>query len=198
MINSKLKLIIAALLLSISCTSNKTEEKEVTKDEHAHHDHSAHAGASNSKSPRTAAMANIGSNHVHIDYSAPSVRGREIFGGLVAFDEVWVTGAHSATSISFNEGLEIEGEVIPAGKYALFTIPRKDSWTVIFNSNYEQHLADDYDEAEDVARFEVPSVSLDEAEEQLKFEVISMGDGEGEIRFKWANKGFKLTVRLGN
>jgi hypothetical protein len=196
MINSKFKLIIAALLLSISCTSNKTEEKEVAKDEHAHHDHSAHAGASNSKSPRTAAMANIGSNHVHIDYSAPSVRGREIFGGLVAYDEVWVTGAHSATSISFNEDLEIEGEVLTAGKYALFTIPGKESWTVILNTNYEQHLADDFDEAEDVARFEVPSISLNEAEEQLKFEVISKGDGEGEIVFKWANKSFVLKIRM--
>ncbi|EON78626.1 hypothetical protein ADIS_0976 [Lunatimonas lonarensis] len=187
-------MIILFSMIILSCTSNKTEEKEVAKDEHAHHDHSAHAGASNSKSPRTAAMANIGSNHVHIDYSAPSVRGREIFGGLVAYDEVWVTGAHSAASISFNQDLEIEGEVIPAGKYALFTIPGKESWTVILNTNYKQHLADDYDESEDVARFEVPSIRLDEAEEQLKFEVTAADLKTGVIWFKWAGKGFMLGI----
>ncbi|SNS62487.1 Protein of unknown function [Belliella buryatensis] len=194
----KNKIIIAALLLSISCTSNKTEEKEANANEHAQHDHSAHSGTSNSKSPRTAAMVNIGSNHVHIDYSAPSVRGRQIFGGLVAFGEVWVTGAHSATSISFNEDLEVEGEVIPAGKYALFTIPEKDSWIVILNTNFEQHLADDYNEAEDVARFTIPLLVLEEAEEQLKFEVVSKEDKKGEIVFKWENRGFILNVRLAN
>ncbi|MCH7408293.1 DUF2911 domain-containing protein [Belliella sp. DSM 111904] len=185
-------------MIIFSCTSNKTEEKQVAKDEHAHHDHSVHAGASNSKSPRTAAMAIIGSNHMHIDYAAPSVRGRKVFGGLVAYDEVWVTGAHSATSISFNEDLEIEGEVFPAGKYALFTIPGKESWTVILNTNFEQHLADDYDEAKDVARFTIPLHVLDNSVEQLKFEVVSKEGNQGEIIFNWADRGFVLNVRLVN
>jgi hypothetical protein len=105
-------------------------------------------------------MANIGSVHVHIDYSSPSVRGREIFGGLVAFDEVWVTGAHSATNISFDKDLMIEGKEVKSGKYALFTIPGKESWTVILNSNYDQHLADDYTEEEDVARWIVGKPSF--------------------------------------
>lgn len=186
--------ILVISLLIISCSSNKTEEKELAKDEHAHHDHSAHAGSSNSKSPRTAAMANIGSNHVHIDYSAPSVRGRQIFGGLVAFDEVWVTGAHTATSISFNEDLEIEGKLIPAGKYALFTIPGENSWTVILNKNYEQHLTDEYDAEEDVARWSVSNYTLDEPSEVLTFTVSAFENETGKIEFKWNDRSFQLNI----
>jgi hypothetical protein len=183
----KNKLIITALLLSISCTSNKTEEKETTKEEHAQHDHSAHTGTSNSKSPRTAAMANIGSNHVHIDYSAPSVRGRQIFGGLVAFGEVWVTGAHSATSISFSEDILLDGKPITKGKYALFTIPGDNEWIVIINKNWDQHLADDYDENEDVLRITTIPQRLGNPAEQLNFKVEDMGDKKGRILFQWSD-----------
>lgn len=196
MINSKLKLIIAALLLSISCTSNKTEEKEVTKDEHAHHDHSAHAGASNSKSPRTAAMANIGSNHVHIDYSAPSVRGRQIFGGLVAFDEVWVTGAHSATSISFSEDVQLDGKLLEKGKYGLFTIPGENEWIVIINKNWDQHLADDYDEKDDVLRAKIIPKKMNNPVEQLNFKVEDLGSKKGLIVFQWSD--IEVRIPLSN
>jgi hypothetical protein len=143
-------------------------------------------------------MANIGSNHVHLDYSAPSVRGRKVFGGLVAFDEVWVTGAHSATNISFDEDLIIEGESIKAGKYALFTIPRETGWTVILNSNYEQHLADDYDESLDVVRFETENIQSEEIVEQLRFEVIQSNPQKGELKFSWENKGFVLKLETKN
>lgn len=191
----KNKLIIAALLLSISCSSPK-EEKVAETNGHENHDHSAHAATSNSKSPRTAAMANIGSNHVHIDYSAPSVRGRQIFGGLVAFDEVWVTGAHSATSMAFNEDLIIEGQKVPKGKYALFTIPRENSWTVILNKNYEQHLADDYDEADDVLRIKIETFTPEVQAEQLKFEVISKTSNSGVLRFSWDQTAFELDIEV--
>jgi len=188
-------ILIVATLLMISCASEKSEQKEQAKEEHSHHDHSAHTGSSNSKSPRTAAMANIGSNHVHIDYSAPSVRGREIFGGLVAFGEVWVTGAHTATSISFNEDLEIEGKLIPAGKYALFTIPGKEKWTLILNKNFEQHLADDYEESEDVGRWEVVPSNLEEPVEQLRFEVLEVDEKNGILKFAWSETGFQVNLR---
>ncbi|MFC0264845.1 DUF2911 domain-containing protein [Fontibacter flavus] len=190
--------ILTISILVISCSSNKTEDKIIVKDEHVHHDHSSNSVPSNSKSPRTAAMANIGSNHIHIDYSAPSVRGRKIFGGLVAFDEVWVTGAHSATNISFNEDLLIEGKVIPAGKYALFTIPGIDTWTVIINTNYEQHLTDDYDPAKDVARWKLENRTLEEEEEQLTFQVVSVNQDSGYIEFRWSDRSFRLNITPAN
>lgn len=187
--------VLIVALAALSCTSPKEKENLVEAAGHEAHDHSSHAGPSNAKSPRTAAMANIGSNHVHIDYSAPSVRGREIFGGLVAFDEVWVTGAHSATSISFDQDLIINDQLISSGKYALFTIPGKDSWIVLLNKNYEQHLADDYDQKEDIARWEITPEVLKESVEKLTFEVIPSSANEGKIRFSWSDRAFELLIK---
>ena len=70
---------------------------------------------------------------------------------------------HDST-INFNNDSKIEGNLIPAGKYALFTIPGKEKWTVIINKNWDQHLADDYDQVEDVLRFDIEPELLDEKE----------------------------------
>lgn len=191
-------LIILFSMIVFSCSSNKEEGKLEEPNEHASHLHAATPETVTSKSPRTAAMANIGSNHIHLDYSAPSVRGRQVFGGLVALDEVWVTGAHSATNISFNEDLIIEEKKISAGKYALFTIPKENGWVVILNINFEQHLSDDYDQSDDIVRFEVRNIQTEDLIEQLKFEVISTGVQEGELKFNWANRGFVLKLSIDN
>ncbi|WP_373495179.1 DUF2911 domain-containing protein [Aquiflexum sp.] len=172
-------LIILSSLIIISCSSNKQEEKTEDSDGHAHHDHAVSSETATSKSPRTATMANIGSNHVHIDYSAPSVRGRQVFGGLVAFGEVWVTGAHSAT---------------PKGKYALFTIPGENEWIVIINENWDQHLADDYEESEDVLRIKVIPQKLENIVEQLNFKVEDLGNNKGKILFQWSDVIIQIPV----
>ncbi|MGY6559170.1 MAG: DUF2911 domain-containing protein [Nitritalea sp.] len=192
----KLYGLLGLLATAMACSGGEhTAEKTVAETQnHAHHEHAAHASASNAKSPRTAVMAIIGSNHVHIDYSAPSVRGREIYGGLVAWEEVWVTGAHTATSVSFDSPVRIQGKEILAGKYALFTIPSQSGWTVILNSNYEQHLADEYEESEDIARFTLENEAPENVVEQLRFEVLSLSDTQGEIRFAWADRGFRLAI----
>jgi hypothetical protein len=187
--------ILATALAILSCTSPKQDQKIGENEEHSHQ-HSNNSGTSNSKSPRNAAMANIGPVHVHIDYSAPSVRGREIFGGLVAFREVWVTGAHSATSISFDGDLLIEGVKVKKGKYALFTIPGREEWTVILNRNYNQHLADDYNEDEDVMRWKLENINLDEQTEQLIFIVKSIEINKGYIEFKWSVRSFLLNLSV--
>lgn len=98
------------------------------------------------------AMGSIGGAGITINYYSPAVRGRIIWGGLVPFDNVWVTGAHSATTIEFDQEVEIGGAVVAPGKYALFTIPGNEQWTLIINKNWDQHLADNYDQKEDVVR----------------------------------------------
>jgi hypothetical protein len=136
-------------------------------------------------SPLKMAMNNIGANHVHIEYSAPSVRGRLIWGGLVPYDKIWVTGAHMATSVQFVKDLKIRGTKVPAGKYALFTIPGKESWTVIINKNWNQHQADQYKETDDVVRFNVVPETQVESTEQLTYEVIPSGNNIGTITMRW-------------
>lgn len=61
--------------------------------------------------------------------------------GLVPFDEVWVTGAHDATIIEYMMPLWINGKDISASKYANFTIPDRNEWTVMINKHWQQHLA---------------------------------------------------------
>lgn len=107
------------------------------------------------KSIRSRAVGMIGSDTVTIDYYSPGVRGRTIWGGLVPYDEVWVTGAHSATKITINRTFIINGTEIPAGTYGFFTIPGRTAWTLVLNRNWDQHLADDYDVKDDVVRVQV-------------------------------------------
>lgn len=182
---------LLAIALSFACSSKKEESSS-----EASHQHEAPAEPSpaQSKSPASQAMSNIGSAHVHIEYHAPSVRGRQIFGGLVAYNEVWVTGAHSATSIDFSSDVKLNGQTVPKGKYALFTIPGEDQWTVIINKNFEQHLADDYDQNLDVVRLNIEPQKLTETQEQLKYEVKEVSDGKGIITISWADVSINFNV----
>jgi hypothetical protein len=75
----------------------------------------------------------IGTNDVYISYGRPYVRGRQVFGGLQPYGQVWRSGANEATAISIPADATIEGEALPAGVYSLFTIPGESEWVVIFN-----------------------------------------------------------------
>lgn len=149
-----------------------------------------------SLSPHTMAMAMINDAHIHIDYSAPSVRDRIIFGGLVGFDQVWQAGAHNATWISTDKDLLIAGKRLPAGKYGLFMVPGKEKWKVIFNSRWDQHGKDEYQESEDVLRLETKPLDLDEVQEKLNYEVKKTKENSGEIIFSWAKKKIILPVQV--
>lgn len=131
-----------------------------------------------------------------IYYHSPAVRNRVIWGGLVAFDNVWVTGAHSATSIEFDKRITIDNKKIPAGKYALFTIPSQKEWTVILNRNWKQHLADDYDAKEDILRISVEPDTLDYTQERLMYDIDQTGENKGNIEFRWEKLKLSVPFRL--
>jgi len=136
-------------------------------------------------SPHTSTMAMVGDAHIHIDYSSPGVRNRIIFGGLLAYDEVWQAGAHMATWIETNKDLTINGKVLPSGKYGFFTIPSKDTWTIIFNSNWNQHGKDYYDEKDDILRFKVKPIISESITEHLEYKINQVGNNEGMISLAW-------------
>ena len=182
--------ILLITLVFISCQQTKKQtQEESNANSHENHESNQASGTEKkkSKSPRTAAMAMVGNNHVHIDYSSPSARGRQIFGGLVAYGEVWVTGAHKATNINFDNDVIIGGTKIKKGKYGLFTIPGENQWTIIINKEWDMHLADDYDQQSDIVRVEAVVNILDEAVEALTFEVKTVDDTKGNVTIKWAN-----------
>src|SRR5687767_181346 len=83
------------------------------------------------KSIKSMAICKIANNTITIAYHSPGVRKRIIWGGIVPFDEVWVTGDHDATTIEIAKSFIVGGKEIPAGKYAVFTIHGTKEWTVI-------------------------------------------------------------------
>lgn len=90
-------------------------------------------------------------------------------GGLVPYDQIWVTVAQSATNIKASKNFVIGDAKIKAGKYALFTIPGKKEWTIILNKNYQKHLADNYKQKEDVVRIKVKTIAVENSLERLQY-----------------------------
>ncbi|RFS15031.1 DUF2911 domain-containing protein [Emticicia sp. C21] len=130
-------------------------------------------------------VGKVDSLRVRINYGSPGVRKRTIWGKLVPYDSLWVTGANTATSIEFSEAVHIEGRKIPAGKYALFTIPGRKEWTIIFNKDFQQHLTDDYDQKKDVTRFLVKPDSLVKPVLRLTYTIEKVNASTVEISMAW-------------
>lgn len=89
---------------------------------------------------------------VVLEYGRPNVNDRKIWGDLVPYGKVWRTGANEATTITLGNDATVGGETLPAGTYALFTIPSEGPWTIIFNSVADQWGAFNYDPSADVLR----------------------------------------------
>lgn len=85
-------------------------------------------------SPEKTVAFSSGDLKVDVFYCSPFKKDRVIFGELVPYDQVWRTGANEATTFETNKDLNINGNTLPAGKYTLWTIPKEETWDVIFNS----------------------------------------------------------------
>ena len=91
------------------------------------------------KSPPMETVEKVGDVEVTINYSSPSVKGREIYGELVPFDKLWRAGANEATTIKFSKAVNVSGEKLDAGTYSFFVLPKEDGkWEVIFNKEPKQ------------------------------------------------------------
>lgn len=121
------------------------------------------------KSPPMETKGKIGKTEIVINYSSPSVKGREIFGGLEAFGKVWRAGANEATTMSFSNAVKINGSTLAAGKYSFFVIPKKEgNWEIIFNKEPEQWGAYKLDRSKDALVIE-SEVSNIKKVEQLTY-----------------------------
>ncbi len=141
-------------------------------------------------SPPAETRATIDSADVAIFYSSPSVKGRQIWGGLVPYNKVWRTGANEATVFETNKELTIQGQKLAPGKYALFTIPGETEWTVIFNSVWDQWGAFKYDQSRDVLRVNVSPKKSAAFNERMKFEI-----SDNSIVLLWENLQLILPVK---
>lgn len=153
----------------------------------------ATAQMENRVSPMATETAKINEATVSITYSQPSKKGREIFGGLVPYGKVWRTGANEATVLKTDKDLMLAGKKLPAGQYALFTIPGEKEWTIILNNHHNQWGAYSYDAKKDVMRFTTEPVSLDG--KSIETFTITISE-EGKVSLMWDDTAveFKITA----
>jgi Protein of unknown function (DUF2911) len=186
-------LILLCLILVVSC---KDTSKEVTEQQDTKITEQKQTTTDPAKkkplSPHTSAMAMIGDAHIHFDYSSPGVRNRIVFGGLLPYDAVWQAGAHNATWMETNKDLTIAGKELKAGKYGFFVIPNQEEWTIIFNTNWNQHGKDDYDQKDDILRFKVTPKISEDIQEHLEYKVTKITDTSGTIGLSWE----KVTIEF--
>ncbi len=147
-------------------------------------------------SPTATLTQQVGLTDVKITYSRPSTRGRIIFGGLVPYGEIWRTGANSATKISFSDAVTIEGNKVPAGEYALYTIPEKEQWTIILHKNtgYWGTGGPNYNKDEEAARFVVKSHQLGESVNSFTIGLTDMTLSTANVEVAWEKTAVKFQI----
>ncbi len=147
----------------------------------------ASRGRSTILSPREAAQATIAGASLNIDYGAPSKRGRVIFGTLVPWGNVWITGANRATHFTTSKSLIINGGKVPAGTYTLWTIPSQGGVQLIINRWTGEFTTPNisYDSTQDLLRVPMRVERTTDVLERLKWSVVITGDQSGEVRLEW-------------
>ena len=128
--------------------------------------------------------------NIKINYSSPGVKGREIWGGLVPYDQVWRTGANEATTFEVDKDVTINGSPLPAGRYAFFSIPTAGDWTLIFNTVPDQWGAYEYDESKDALRVTVAPQMAEDVQERLEFTI----GNDGTVVVAWDKVRVPFTV----
>ena len=128
----------------------------------------------------------IGNTKLEIEYERPLARKREIFGGLVPWNQVWRTGAGASTKIKFSKAVVVEGQSIPPGRYSLFTIPGADTWVVILNSDTTIYGTYGYDRVKDIARFVVTPKLSHRFYEALTID-IDLVQSNARLYLSWTN-----------
>jgi hypothetical protein len=147
-------------------------------------------------SPGCTLKQRVGLTDIEIVYSRPGVKNRTVFGGIVPYGQVWRTGANSATKVTFSTPVKLNGTDIPAGTYALFTIPGEDEWTIIINKGAAQWGAFQYDEKADVARFKVTSMQLAEQIETFTIEFNLIRDESAVMNLVWDHTVVPVKIEI--
>lgn len=148
-------------------------------------------------SPTQTLTQEFGLGKMEIVYSRPSLKGRSVFGTgslLAPIGDVWRTGANGATKLTFSDPVVLGNKTIPAGSYALFTIPGTTEWTIIINSNSKGWGSFDYKEAEDVVRFKVAPETTGSTTETFTIGVDNIAAQTATIYLKWGKTKVNIPI----
>ena len=149
-------------------------------------------------SPLCSVEQKVGLTDIGITYSRPSMKGRVIFGDLVSYDKMWRTGANASTKISFSDPVRINNTDVPAGTYALYTIPGKDQWTIILHKNlsYWGTGGDKYNTEEDQIRFTVVPNNYKETVETFSINLANLNSDGCDLELLWENTQVTFAIKV--
>ena len=149
-----------------------------------------------SPSPTATFSQKVGLTTISITYSRPGKKDREVFGGLVPYNELWRTGANSATKVEFSDDVKINGKELKAGTYALFTIPGEKEWTVIFSTKSNQGGTEQYKQEEDALRVTVAPVSSPTTVETFTIMLQNVTNTSADLQLSWENVIVNVPVEV--
>jgi hypothetical protein len=144
-------------------------------------------------SPPATASASLQGKTLTINYSAPSMRGRAIMGGLVSYDKVWRTGANAATTFTATTDILIGTTSIPAGTYTLYTLPSEKGWKLIINKQIGQ-WGTIYNEAQDATRVDMKKTDLATPQEVMSISFENTQGGKTELHIRWEKTDVSVPI----
>ena len=145
-------------------------------------------------SPATHIRQSFSTSYIDLTYSRPSLRGRVAFGNLVPNGTVWRTGANTITKVRFGEEVKINGQTVPAGAYALLTIPDAKEWTFILNRDTAQWGTYEYKQALDVLRVKAKPTKLAIAVETMSLTVENLRSASADLVVSWDRTQVALPI----
>jgi hypothetical protein len=145
-------------------------------------------------SPFAKVVQDVGLTTITVDYSQPGVKNRKIWGGLVPYDKMWRTGANRATKVTFSRDVTFAGKPVPAGAYALFTIPTKGDWTVILSKRADQPgTAQNYKQEEDLLRVQLKPKAAS-FRERMTFLFSDSTDDKTSLDLEWEKLRLSIPI----
>ena len=139
-------------------------------------------------SPFSKTIQQIGLTDVTLEYSRPSAKGRTVFGNLVPYNEMWRTGANANTKITFSTSFTVGETTLKAGSYAIYSVPNKDSWEIIFYTDANNGgLPAKWDDAKVAAKIKVNSYQLDMKVETFTITFDDLTNNSASLGIIWEN-----------
>jgi len=150
--------------------------------------------------PTTASVVLNGK--ISVDYSAPSMRGRTVIGGLVPYGKVWRTGANSATTLKTDASINIGDSgavggtaIVPAGTYTLYTLPTEQGWKLIISKQTGQ-WGTVYKEDQDLARVDMTKADLPSPQELMSISFEKTSKTKTELHVRWEKTDVSVPVTV--
>ncbi|HEX8016932.1 MAG TPA: DUF2911 domain-containing protein [Flavobacterium sp.] len=148
-------------------------------------------------SPKGYIKQTVGLTDVEVTYSRPGARGRAVFGNLVPFGKLWRTGANENTIINFGDDVVIDGKTLKKGKYSIYTIPRIESWEVIFYLSTDNWgLPENWNETYVVLKTTVKEDALPTPVETFTIGINTLDQNSGYLEMAWENSHIALKFEV--